>query len=197
MPLSPMRFKEYVWPHNPHSYQISYRREVAAHKVPFGAYTLQGLGRSHRVLKGEGEFAGEGAYDEFKKLANVFYGNTPGLLVHPVWQKAQAYFVGLELTQEPAEDYVRYRFEFWECYDEYETEAKLVGGMSSASTQAGNPTPESPAPVMPESWHTAVWGDTLWGIATANGLTLDALLALNPQIKNPNILMVGDRVRVG
>ena len=45
-------------------------------------------------------------------------------------------------------------------------------------------------------YYTAVWGDCLWSIANAYGLTLNGLLALNPQIKNPNVLYVGDRVRV-
>ncbi|MFQ7855197.1 MAG: hypothetical protein ACLRIS_08780 [Flavonifractor plautii] len=43
---------------------------------------------------------GEGAYGEFKKLATVFYAGGPGLLVHPVWQTSNAYFVELSLRQE-------------------------------------------------------------------------------------------------
>ena len=37
-------------------------------------------------------------------------------------------------------------------------------------------------------------GDTLSGIAARNGLTLDQLLALNPQIKNPNLIHTGDEI---
>ena len=57
---------------------------------------------------------GEGAYDKFKELATVFYEETPGVLVHPVWVATTAWFVGLEVEQEPRSDYVRYSFEFWE-----------------------------------------------------------------------------------
>ena len=60
MTLSPMRFKDYVWPHNPRVYEIEFSRQVVSHKIPMGKYSLQNLGRSHRVLRGEGEFAGEG-----------------------------------------------------------------------------------------------------------------------------------------
>ena len=49
----------------------------------------------------EGEFVGEGAYAQFGQLANVFYNGGPGLLVHPLWQAANAYFVSLRLEQEP------------------------------------------------------------------------------------------------
>lgn len=113
MNLAPMRYKDYVWPHNPETYTISFKRQVAVAKVPFGRYGMQDLGMSCRVMEGEGVFAGKGAYDEFKKLASVFYQGGPGLLIHPVWQASQAYFVLLELAQQPLENYVRYRFVFW------------------------------------------------------------------------------------
>ena len=93
MNLAPMRYKDYVWPHNPETYTISFKRQVAVAKVPFGRYGMQDLGMSYRVMEGEGVFAGKGAYDEFKKLASVFYQGGPGLLIHPVWQASQAYFV--------------------------------------------------------------------------------------------------------
>lgn len=85
MRLTPMRYKDYIWPSNPGSYRISFRRVVAEHKLPFGRSVTQDLGQVCRVLEGEGEFAGEGAYEEFKRLATVFYGGGAGVLVHPVW----------------------------------------------------------------------------------------------------------------
>ena len=117
MNLSPMRFRSYTWPHNPRVYSIDYHRMVSAHKLPFGLYQLQDLGRTNRVMKGEGEFVGEGAYGQFGQLANTFYAEGPGLLVHPLWQASNAYFVALRLEQEPRPDYVRYSFEFWEEKD--------------------------------------------------------------------------------
>ena len=36
----------------------------------------------------------------------------------------------------------------------------------------------------------------MWGIARRYGLTLTALVTLNPQIKNPNLILVGEKVRV-
>ena len=69
MNLAPMRYKDYVWPHNPETYTISFKRQVAVAKVPFGRYGMQDLGMSYRVMEGEGVFAGKGAYDEFKIIA--------------------------------------------------------------------------------------------------------------------------------
>lgn len=191
MKLSSMRFKDYVWPHNPRTYEICYQRDVAVHRVPFGNYILQGMGRRQRVLRGNGEFVGQGAYAEFKKLATVFYDPTPGVLIHPLWDTAKAYFVSLRLDQEPTEDYVSYSFEFWECYDLYSSELKLLSAAPAAAAVSAAPVSASD-----EEYYTAVWGDCLWSIANAHSLSLAGLLALNPQIKNPNVLYVGDRVRV-
>ena len=118
MRLTPMRYKDYIWPSNPGSYRISFRRVVAEHKLPFGRSVTQDLGQVCRVLEGEGEFAGEGAYEEFKRLATVFYGGGAGVLVHPVWMTTRAYFTELEVVQEPLPDYVRYRFAFCEAGSE-------------------------------------------------------------------------------
>ena len=186
MNLAPMRYKDYVWPHNPETYTISFKRQVAVAKVPFGRYGMQDLGMSYRVMEGEGVFAGKGAYDEFKKLASVFYQGGPGLLIHPVWQASQAYFVSLELAQQPLENYVRYRFAFWET-SPLDTSLIRVNGTGGGSGTAAAPSQRA-------GCYTVKRGDTLWGIASTCGVTLAALLKANPQIRNPNLITVGERV---
>jgi len=185
MDLRPMKYKDYVWPHNPKIYGISYQRKVAVSKVPFGHYLMRDMGLSYRVLKGEGEFCGPGAYDEFKKLATVFYDGGPGKLWHPLWQESNAYFVALSLKQEPLPDYVYYTFEFWESYDEHVETVRLESAAGTAATAAAAEVRKT---------HTVVSGDTLWAIAKRNGLSLQALLALNPEIKNPNLIRPGQTV---
>lgn len=180
MKLSSMRFKSYVWPHNPRVYEISYKKDIAAHRVPFGLYRLQHMGRQHRVLRGQGEFVGPGAYEEFKKLATVFYETTPGVLVHPLWMTTTAYFAALGLRQEPVEDYVAYSFEFWECFEGYE-------GAAGAGEAQARQEPE---------YHTVRFGERLWTLAKRYDLSVEALLRLNPQVRNPNALTPGRRLRV-
>ncbi len=188
MTLSPMRYKTFVWPHNPRIYEIDFRRSVAQHKVPFGYYTLQDLGRGCRVMKGEGEFCGSGAYAQFGKLACLFYEGTPGILTHPLWQTSSAYLVELSLRQEPTEDYVAYSFEFWEDYEGYGTAAKKIAAAASVAGLVG-------AAAAGVKWHTVRYGENLWSIARDNDLTLAGLVALNPQVKNPNLIAAGDRLR--
>lgn len=189
MKLAAMRYKDYVWPHNPRTYTIDYERRMAAQKVPFGRYHLQDLGLTRRVMKGEGEFVGPTAYEEFKKLASVFYQSGPGPLIHPVWQAAEVYFVELSLRQEPRADYVSYSFTFWESSTQTDTairreETVSAGGGGTTGGSAGRT-------------HTVTAGETLWGIARDYGLELTELIALNPQIKNPNLILPGEQVTVG
>lgn len=185
MKLNPMRYKDYVWPHNPRVYTIDYERQVAVEKVPFGLYHLQDLGRTRRVMRGEGEFVGPDAYAQFGALANVFYKEGPGQLVHPLWQAASAYFVELSLKQEPRPDYVSYSFVFWEDLGAYD--GKLKAEKVEADVQ-----PEQVEGIV----HKVIKGDTLWAIARRYGVTLEQLLERNPDIKNPNLIRVGQEVVV-
>ena len=193
--LSPMTYKSFVWPHNPRVYTITYERKMAVYKVPFGRHFLQSLGQTRRVFKGEGEFVGEGAYDKFKQLATVFYEETPGILVHPVWVATTAWFVGLEVEQEPRSDYVRYCFEFWEV------DPNVSGqmGQQAAQSAGGGDGQDSGAGAsgLTAEYHTVVQGDTLWAIAKTYGVELETLLAHNRQIKNPNLIYIGQEVQVG
>ena len=58
MKLSPMRYKDFVWPHNPQTYTIEYRRAMGNQKVPYGRYHLEDMGLTRRVMKGEGIYQG-------------------------------------------------------------------------------------------------------------------------------------------
>lgn len=193
MQLTPMRYKEYTWPHNPRVYSMDYERAMAVNKVPFGLYHLQDMDRTRRVIRGEGEFVGQDAYREFGKLANVFYEGGPGLLVHPLWQTAKAYFVSLRVEQEPRPDYVRYSFVFWEDDSYYSGLVRTVSTPDGQDAEGQTATVEAAAT---PAYHRVVKGDTLWAIALRYGVKVEQLVALNPQIKNPNLIYVGDKVRV-
>ena len=181
-----MRYKNYVWPHNPRVYTIEFERVMVENKVPYGLYHLQDLGRARRVMRGEGEFVGSEAYAQFGALANTFYDPGAGELIHPLWQTARAHFVELSLKQEPRPDYVSYTFTFWEDVEYYNTQ------LSAQHSETG----EDGQPVDGQIKHTVIKGDTLWAIAKRYDTTLEKILQLNPQIKNPSLIRVGQEVRV-
>ena len=177
-----MRFKNYTWPHNPEIYAVERRRRLAVHPVPYGGCVIQDLGRTYRVLRGEGVFAGPGAYQQFQQLAEVFQEEGAGLLVHPIWQTVE---------EEPLPDYVRYSFEFWEDWDGYRAGLTAVPGAAASPEEP----PQTETGDMEERC-TVRKGDTLWGIAQRHGVSLTALIAANPQIKNPNLIYPGDEVNI-
>jgi len=59
----------------------------------------------------------------------------------------------------------------------------------------GNPPPSNPPPASGQTYY-AVKGDTLRKIAARFGTTVDALIKLNPQISNPNVIYVGQAITV-
>lgn len=192
MRLAPMRYKEFTWPYNPETYQVEHRRQVAVHKVPFGGYVLQDLGAGCRVLEGEGTFTGKDAYATFRALEQVFDQPGPGMLVHPVWPASSAYFVTLQLTEEPLPDFVRYRFAFWEDQGGYKAGlTEIAAGGKEEGGSAGGAS--QPAPSY-SGTYVVRKGDTLWGIAGRYGVALADLIAANPQIKNPNLIYPGETV---
>ena len=162
---------------------------------------MQSLGQTRRVLKGEGEFVGEGAYNTFRALGSLFYEETPGTLVHPLWMTTTAWFAGLELRQEPRRDYVAYSFEFWEVLSDGSTTELTSVAVSSGGTAAdrgtagGAAASGSPAAARGE-WYTVVKGDTLWELSKRYGVPLSRIIDLNPDIRNPNLIYVGQRVRI-
>lgn len=182
MKLSQMRFKDYIWPHNPKTFEITDKRRLAVNPVPFGKGTVMDLGVECRVLKGQGEFAGQDAYNQFLRLKQVFDEGTPGVLVHPIWQSVRAWFSELSFRQEPMENFVSYSFEFVEDDDSYNQSLKIPDKNNGGSVISSSKT------------YTVKAGDTLWRIARLYGMSLNQLIALNPQIKNPNLIYVGQTV---
>ena len=193
MRLTPMRFKDYVWPHNPEVYEVERQRRLVVHRIPFGRCVIQDLGGMYRVLRGEGVFAGDGAYEQFRQLAEVFQEGGAGILVHPVWQTERAWFASLQVTEEPLPDLVRYSFEFWEDWSGYDGRLAEVNisSVDSPEDMTAKTTAEQERTV-----YIVRKGDTLWGIAKRYGVKLAALITANPQIRNPNLIYPGDRVNI-
>ncbi len=106
-----MSYKTFVWPQNPHTYRETVSR-APQYVTRDGVTYFNGMGGMRRVITGSGTFHGADAYDRFQALLLLAEDGTAGNLEHPVWGIRYCYLTELELTQEPKENVVSYRFEF-------------------------------------------------------------------------------------
>lgn len=65
-------------------------------------------------------------------------------------------------------------------------------GPSPSPTVVATPSPSAPAATQ----YKIKKGDTLYSIARRNHISLDVLLAANPQVKNPNTLKIGQVIYI-
>ena len=113
--MEKLRFKNFLWPQNPHTYREEFLREPVYGKNELDETVFLGMGPMKRTVTGEGVFFGEGAFEAFRTLSALFGESSCGSLVHRVWGSRNVWFTGLELTQEPKDNYVSYRFTFREA----------------------------------------------------------------------------------
>lgn len=110
--MNKLKFKTFTWPSNPAVFREQWERNPQYTKDDTGNNVFIGMSLAGCTITGEGSFQGAAAYSDFLTLRALFLDGSPGQLVHPVWGDIYCYFTGLELTQEPREDYVAYRFTF-------------------------------------------------------------------------------------
>ena len=113
--MNKLIYKSFVWPQNPDHYQMQFVREPVYQKNEAGETVFTGMGPMKRVITGSGSFIGPTAYGDFQELAETFSDATYGALVHPVFGSCRVYFTELQVTQQPRENYVAYKFEFREA----------------------------------------------------------------------------------
>ena len=109
--MDKLSYKTFVWPQNPHTYEEKTSREPQYTTLDGVAY-FDSMGELKRTIHGSGTFYGPEACDWFKQLQLLFEDKSAGNLEHPIWGIRYCYFTGLELTQEPKENVVSYKFIF-------------------------------------------------------------------------------------
>lgn len=117
----------------------------------------------------------------FSLLVQTFRQDGAGTLLHPAWQGAQAFFTQLQLTQEPREDYVAYRFEFCESAPQQELKTAYVTRRRGRGGKI---------------YYTVRSGETLWHVCSKYELSMAELLEMNPGLSSPTRLTLGQKVRV-
>lgn len=112
--MDKLSFKTFTFPINPHTYQEEYIREPK-YRTQDGQTVYDDMGEVKKIITGKGVFYGEDAFAQFKKLAALFEEKAAGNVQHPIWGTTLCYFTGLEMTQEPRDNYVSYAFTFTGC----------------------------------------------------------------------------------
>lgn len=107
-----LKYKTYTFPQNPTTYEEKMSRTPIYYLQENGLECYGGMSEVKRIITGTGAFCGHNAFSHFLQLMSVFELAAPGELVHPIWGSRHCYFTALELTQDPREDYVAYKFTF-------------------------------------------------------------------------------------
>lgn len=173
MNLNVMKFKNYVWPHNPSTINVSVKRDLKEVMIPFKGSVIQDYGREKRIVSGSGQFFGDGCIEQFDSLFFVFKQGGRGYLSLPGMDSFLAVFKELKLVGNSMPNVLTYNFEFWE---------ELTSDMTDLDLR--------------EDFYTVLDGDTLWSIAVKVEIPVETLLSLNTNIKSPNQLVPGEKVRL-
>lgn len=171
MRLQPMKYGDYVWPHNPETLTVLHRRSVRELTTAFSGSVIQDSGVQKRVVEGEGEFYGMDCIAQFQRLCTQLEQTEHAVLALPNVPPFLARFVSLEMIGNPEPDLMRYRFVFWE-----------------------DGTAESAVNSAPGQIHECSEGEDLWRIAARYSVTVEQLRQKNPMIRWPNYLQEGERV---
>ncbi len=170
MILSLMSFGDYHWLHNPLELKIENRKLSHSRLFPSKGQKLYLNGNECRVIKGKGELVGVDCIERFRELYRVFEKGEKRVLSIPLFGPVYARFTALEILGDTTPDLLTYSFEFTE-----------ENSFSSKEVK--------------ESCE-ALEGDTLFDIAYREGLSVDTLVSLNPQIKRPDELSNGEQVKL-
>ncbi len=170
MIISNMRFDSYEWKHNPLTVEVSFTRKMSRQNMPSFGGVVFPTGCDLRVVSGKGEFAGSDCLKRFEELSSLFEKGRKGLLTLPFTNPFYAYFTDLSLKGEATPDLITYTFEFTEA------QSKALSRIQRE--------------YMPKK------GETLFDVAYDFSVPLEELVRLNPQIKRPDELKIGEAVRL-
>ncbi len=107
-----LAYKSFIWPVNPETLHMEYRRDPLFAEDPSGQPTYIGMGEKQCIVSGTGEYTGPLAMETFQQMAEVFAESTSGNLILPEGDMIQAYFTRLTMDQDSRPYLIRYSFTF-------------------------------------------------------------------------------------
>lgn len=168
-----MRFMGYTLHHNPHTLQVISNANISQYCIPDFTELTESIGSKATVVKGEGVFYGENAFEQFAELKQLAKARKADVLSVSGINPFYAYLSELKLKCTPVDDYVEYSFTFIESED---------------YTYKENST-------APNSYIVKQTED-LWDISCKLNIPIERLISLNPQLKNTYDISEGDVIRI-
>jgi hypothetical protein len=119
-----MRFKDFIFPSNPSTIEISSSSNVQSSPLFDKNTDVQNVSINPIVVKGSGEFYGKDSEKNCQYLQHMLRLKTSGYLLVPSQTGIEAYFTEFSFTKNAQKNSVSYSFEFIEaCNDKSETRA--------------------------------------------------------------------------
>ncbi len=165
-----MRYKGFTFRVNPLSVEITASDSESKYTLPFKGEVVVSKGAGCRLVKGKGVLKGEDCIEQYAELRALYMKGGEGVLSLPGLMPFKAFFTKLVAGADVTPDRISYSFEF---------------------TEESSERPDT----LPEL-HTVKEGETLYDIAFEYGVKTEKLLMINPDIKRPDELEKGHRLRL-
>lgn len=168
-----LRFMGYTLHHNPHTLDVTSSANISQYNIPDFTAITQNTGNNPTVVKGEGVFYGENAFEQYMELKSLSKNCKAGVLSVSGINPFYAYLSQIKLKCTPVDEYVEYTFTFTE-------------------TPYYTATENSTAP----THYTVQQGEDLWDISCKLGISVETLVALNTKLKNTCDIAEGDVIKI-
>lgn len=204
--LAKIMYKGFEFPYNPATTSYKIDRTYIKHKYPeLAGNELEDFGPNACVISGSGEFFGDNAYQNWKKLLKEFKKSEVGSVSHPVFTDVtRGLMTSLQATLEPREDYVKYSFEIIADTELSinETLGKYISVVSGDSwVDNGSNGGSGGSGSGGELVHTVSSGECLSVICAKYAKKFSTTIswkkiAEHNNMKNPNLIYPGDKINI-
>ncbi len=167
----PMRFNGFSWHHNPKSLTIKSGKKVLRYGVPHFEEIVRCFYDELITVNGVGELYGEDCFEQYKRLEELYLKGKEGVLCLPYLMPIYACFEKLSVEASTTPSVLTYSFTF-----------SQIKKREKKEISTDELTLQSDC--------------TLWDVSYINGVSLDKLIALNPDIMFINDLKKGQVVKL-
>lgn len=169
---SMIRFKGYVFEHNPRTLKITSKKNIASQSVLGEKSDIIETGDNSRVVTGEGSIHGEDCIYKFLKLFKLKEEKGSGILSLPNTKPFYAFFESLEFSADPMPNLISYKFIF------IEDNSKPLSRITS------------------EIYYNLRADEDLWDVSHKFNMPIETLIKLNPQLMRTDDVEEGMSIRV-